>query len=65
MEQAKQIELHLSIEEVNTVLEAMGQLPFVRVYTTIEKIQQQASQQLNGQAKAEKTATNQKDTQTN
>lgn len=53
MEKSKQIELHLSIDEVNTVLEALGQLPFIRVYTAIEKIQQQAAQQLNGKADAE------------
>ncbi len=53
MEKSKQIELHLTIDEVNTVLEAMGQLPFVRVYAVIEKIQQQAAQQLNGKANAE------------
>lgn len=47
MDKAKQIELKLSVVEVNTILEAMGQLPFVKVYSLIEKIQQQAEQQLN------------------
>lgn len=44
----KIIELELSIEEANLILEALGNLPFSRVYALIAKIQEQASQQLNG-----------------
>lgn len=42
----KEINLQLTIEEANLVLEALGNLPFVRVYALIGKIQEQAGQQL-------------------
>lgn len=45
----KSIDLQLSIEETNLILEALGHMPFSRVYELIAKIQQQASEQLNGQ----------------
>jgi hypothetical protein len=38
--------LDLDIDETNLVLEALGQLPFVRVYRLISRIQQQAQQQI-------------------
>ncbi|MGZ5025734.1 MAG: hypothetical protein ACXWFX_07260 [Methylobacter sp.] len=40
------ITLQLSAEEINLLLEALGSMPFVRVYNLIGKIQQQASGQL-------------------
>lgn len=40
------IELSLSIEEVNKILEALGDQPYVEVFHLINKIQQQASSQL-------------------
>ncbi len=40
------IQLALTIDETNAVLEALGQLPYARVYTLIAKIQQQATTQL-------------------
>lgn len=42
----KNINLELSIEEANLILEALGNLPFSKVYVLIAKIQEQASQQL-------------------
>lgn len=51
----KEINLNLTIDEANLVLEALGNLPFARVYTLIGKIQEQAGQQLKqaeGQAAA-------------
>jgi hypothetical protein len=42
----KDISLTLTIEETNLVLEALGNLPFVRVFALIGKIQEQARQQL-------------------
>jgi hypothetical protein len=42
----KSIYLQLSVEEANLVLEALGNLPFSKVYALIAKIQEQASQQL-------------------
>lgn len=40
------IKLTLSIEEINKILEALGSQPYVGVYQLINKIQQQASSQL-------------------
>lgn len=42
----KEINLQLTIDEANLILEALGNLPFVKVYALIGKIQQQAGQQL-------------------
>jgi hypothetical protein len=42
----KTVNLQLSIEEANLILEALGNLPFSRVYALVAKIQEQASQQL-------------------
>lgn len=41
------IDLNLSIEEANLILEGLGELPYARVFQLIQKIQQQAQQQLN------------------
>lgn len=46
MSDSKEINLRLSVDEVNLVLEAIGQLPFVKVYSLVAKIQQQAREQL-------------------
>lgn len=43
----KNINLQLTIDETNLVLEALGNLPFSRVFTLVAKIQAQASEQLN------------------
>jgi len=42
----KDITLYLTTDEANLILEALGNLPFVKVYTLIGKIQEQARQQL-------------------
>ena len=42
----KKIHLELGIEEVNTILEALGALPFARVYTLIGRIQEHARAQI-------------------
>ena len=42
----KEVNLHISIEEANLILEALGNLPFVKVFALIGKLQEQASQQL-------------------
>jgi hypothetical protein len=44
----KEIQLVLTVDEVNKVLNALGNLPFVQVFEVIPKIQAQADQQLNG-----------------
>jgi hypothetical protein len=41
-----QITLTLSLEQTNTILEALGQLPYVRVYQLIDSIGQQAQSQI-------------------
>lgn len=55
----QEIKLQVTIEEANLILEALGNLPFARVYGLIGKIQEQAGQQLhqNGQAPAATQAT--------
>lgn len=42
------VRLDLTLQEANLVLEALGAMPFVRVYALVDKIQQQAQQQLPG-----------------
>lgn len=41
-----QINLTLSLEQTNLVLESLGQLPYARVYELIETIGRQASAQV-------------------
>jgi hypothetical protein len=45
----QEITLTLSLAEANQILEALGELPYVRVYELIAKIQQQAQVQLGAQ----------------
>lgn len=40
------LEFKLTLEETNLILEALGQMPFVRVHQLIAKLQQQARAQL-------------------
>ncbi|KAA3613652.1 MAG: hypothetical protein DWQ05_15330 [Calditrichaeota bacterium] len=44
----KEINLKVSLDEANLILEALGTLPFTRVFGLIGKIQEQAGHQLNG-----------------
>jgi hypothetical protein len=48
--ETKEIELKLTVAEVNGVLQALGQMPFVQVSTLIQKIQQQAAPQVQAPA---------------
>ena len=41
------IQLTLTADEINIILEGLGNLPFVKVYNIIGKIQEQANGQLN------------------
>ena len=43
------ITLKVTIDEANLILEALGQLPFAKVYTLVANLQDQAARQLNGQ----------------
>lgn len=47
------IKLELEVEDTNLILEALGQLPFVRVYQVINRIQEQARAQIQEQQQAE------------
>ncbi len=42
----KEVQLQFTIEEVNVILEGLGNLPFIKVYHLIEKIQGQAARQM-------------------
>jgi len=42
------IQLSLTLPEINVILEALGQMPFVRVHQLIADIHQQAEAQLRG-----------------
>jgi len=52
----KVINLALSVDQTNLVLEALGQLPFVKVYDLIASLQNQAKQQLQTPPAAEPSA---------
>jgi hypothetical protein len=43
------IELKLSVEDVNGVLQALGQMPYVQVTGLVDKIRQQAAPQVQAQ----------------
>ena len=42
----QEITLKLSVDEVNVILEGLGNLPFAKVYALVARIQEQAAQQL-------------------
>ena len=44
------ITLKLTIEETNLILEALGQMPFAKVYALVANLEDQARRQLNGAA---------------
>ncbi len=46
----KELKFELTVDETNLILEALGGMPFKTVFGLINKIQQQAGSQLNGQA---------------
>ncbi len=52
----KEINLQINLEEVNLILEALGNLPFIKVYTLIGKIQEQAGQQLSADGQSEEAS---------
>lgn len=53
------INLQLSTDEINLLLEGLGSMPFVKVYALIGKIQQQASDQFNSASAPTETALDQ------
>ena len=48
----KELNLEVTIDETNLILEGLGNLPFAKVYQLVAKIQQQAAEQLGGDAPA-------------
>lgn len=42
----KDINLNITVDEANLILEGLGQMPFARVYALVGKLQDQAAQQL-------------------
>lgn len=44
------INLRLSIDDVNVILEGIGNLPFAKVYGLVGRIQEQAAQQIRADA---------------
>jgi len=57
----KELNLKITLEEANLILEALGNMPFTRVYTLISKIQSQAEEQINDQDNASPDATKSND----
>jgi hypothetical protein len=56
----KEIKLQFTADEINVILEGLGNLPFIKVYQLIGKIQEQASLQVqddHGEAPAADRAT--------
>ena len=42
----KEVELELTLDEINILIEALGKEPFVKVYKLMEKIHMQTSSQM-------------------
>ena len=49
-----ELNFKLTVNEANTILQALGNMPFVQVYPLIQKLQQQAAQQMEGNLEAPK-----------
>jgi hypothetical protein len=48
----KEIHFTVTIDEANLILEGLGHLPFAKVYQLVGKLQEQARQQVSGEAAA-------------
>jgi len=57
----KSLKIELSPEEVNKVLTALGNMPYVQVYELIDKMKQQAEEQLTGEINGKKKQTLEKE----
>ncbi len=42
------INVSVTVDETNLILEALGAMPFARVYELVDKIQRQAQEQIDG-----------------
>lgn len=56
-QQAPTLQLQLTLDDLNLVLEAVGALPFARVYGLVARIQEQAAAQLQAAARAQPSDT--------
>lgn len=54
---APTLQLQLTLDDLNLVLEAVGALPFARVYGLVARIQEQAAAQLQAAARAQPSDT--------
>lgn len=50
----RKLELRLTVDDANLLLEGLGQLPFAKVHALVSEIQAQASEQLAGAKSASK-----------
>lgn len=48
----EEIELKLTLNEVNQILEALGQRPYAQIYQLVHKVQEQAQSQIRASAQA-------------
>lgn len=42
----QEIKLKLTVEEINLIMEGLGNLPFAKVFTLVGKVQEQAAEQI-------------------
>ena len=54
--QNPELKFTLTLDDTNTILQALGNMPFQQVYGVIHKIHEQANQQLNRESQGEATA---------
>ncbi len=54
----KEIRLHLTVEEVNLILDSLGDRPYKSVFGVINKIQEQAAAQFRENDQRSKTPVN-------
>jgi len=52
----KDLNFNLTVNEANTILQALGNMPFVQVYPLIQKLQDQAAKQMEGNLEAPSAA---------
>ena len=51
-----EVELKVTVDEANLILEGLGNLPFAKVFALVAKVQEQATQQLGASPSAEQAA---------
>lgn len=52
----EKIQLQISVDEANIILNALGEQPYIKVATLIQKLQQQGANQVNKEIDKEKIA---------